>query len=156
MDRFGKVGDFCSYESCPDYGKPQNRVEKPNIIKYGKTKAGRQRYKCKTCGYTFTETKGTVFYRKRTKEADIIETLAWIAEGARISSISRVKGHKEDTIIEWLREAKKHAIEIEKVLMAEHKISRGQLDGLWAYVGNKGEKKATLKQKTEGNSGDPQ
>lgn len=154
MEKFGKVGDFCPYESCPDYGKLQNRAEKPNIIKYGKTKAGRQRYKCKTCGHTFTETKGTVFYRKRTKEADIIETLAWVAEGARISSISRVKGHKEDTIIEWIKEAKKHAIEIEEALMAEHKISRGQLDGLWAYVGNKGEKKATPKPKIEGNSGD--
>lgn len=155
MNIFGQVGDFCPDESCSDYGKLQNEAEKPNIIKYGKTKAGRQRYKCKTCGHTFTETKGTIFYRKRTKEAGIIETLAWIAEGARISSIERVKGHKEDTIIGWIREAAEHADAIEEVLLVEYQLDRGQIDGLWAYVGNKGEKKATLKQKKGVNSGAP-
>ena len=39
-----------------------------NIIKFGKTKAGRQHFKCKTCNGTFAETKGTIFYRRRTVE----------------------------------------------------------------------------------------
>ena len=108
---------------------------------YGKTKAGRQRYKCKTCSGTFTETKGTIFYRRRTPEDEIIGTLALIAEGSRISSLSRTKGHKEDTIIDWIREAGQHAEAIEEVLLSEYRLTRGQLDGLWAYVGNKGEKK---------------
>lgn len=155
MDKFVKAGDFCPSEQCINYGKLQNESKKPNIIRYGTTKSGRQRYKCKSCGHTFTETKGTIFYRKRTPERKIIETLAWIAEGARISSISRVKGHKEDTIISWIREAKEHADEIEAVLMSEHKIDRGQIDGLWSYVGNKGEKRVILKQKAKENSGAP-
>ena len=29
--------------------------------------------------------------------------------------------------------------------MADYRLERGQLDALWAYVGNKGEKKATQK-----------
>jgi len=29
---------------------------------------------------------------------------------------------------------------MEEVLMAEFNVGRGQLDALWAYVGNKGEK----------------
>jgi hypothetical protein len=62
-------------------------------------------------------------------------------EGNRISSLTRVKGHKEDTILSWLREAARHAEELEEVLMKNYRIKRGQLDGLWAYVGNKGEKK---------------
>lgn len=155
MDKFVKVGDFCPTEKCSDYGTLQNKAKKTNIIRHGTTKSGRQRYKCKTCGHTFTETKGTIFYRKRTAERKIIETLAWIAEGARISSISRVKGHKEDTIISWIREAKEHADEIEEVLMSEHKIDRGQIDGLWSYVGNKGKKRVILKQKAKENSGVP-
>jgi hypothetical protein len=55
--------------------------------------------------------------------------------------LSRVKGFKEDTILAWLREAAQHAEAVEEVLMAEFKVERGQLDALWAYVGNKGEKK---------------
>jgi len=96
---------------------------------------------CKTCKATFTETKGTLFYRRRTPDEEIIDTLAHIAEGNRISSLARTKGHKEDTIIDWIREAGKHAEAIEEVLLAEYRLTRGQIDGLWAYVGNKGEKK---------------
>jgi len=102
-----------------------------------------QRFKCCTCGKHFVETTGTIFYRKRTPEHEILETLALLAEGNRISSLTRVKGHKEDTILKWLRDAAKHTQAMEEVLMKRHRIKRGQLDGLWAYVGNKGEKKAT-------------
>ena len=140
MTKFAQVGDFCPDETCPDYGKRQGD-QQHNIIKYGKTKTGRQRYKCQTCGATFTETKGTIFYRRRASEGEIIDTLALIAEGNRISSLVRAKGHKEDTIIDWIREAGQHAEAIEEVLLSEYHLTRGQIDGLWAYVGNKGEKK---------------
>ena len=141
---FARVGDFCPNESCPDYGKLQTDRQR-NIKKAGKTKQGRQRYQCKTCKQTFTETKGTVFYRRRTSEEEIVETLAFIAEGVRISSLARVKGHKEDTILNRWRAAAQHAEEIEEILMAEYHLDQGQLDALWSYVGNKGEKKATPK-----------
>ena len=66
-----------------------------------------------------------------------------LAEGSRISSLSRAKGHKEDTILKWLREAARHAEQIEEVLMVNYKVKRAQLDALWSYVGNKGEKKVS-------------
>ena len=141
MDQFAKPGDFCPYEACLDYQKLQTDQGKPNIIKAGKTRKGVQRFRCKKCGKYFVETTGTIFYHKRTPEHEILETLALLAEGNRISSLTRVKGHKEDTILEWLREAAQHAQALEDVLMKDFRIKRGQLDGLWAYVGNKGEKK---------------
>jgi transposase-like protein len=140
MIKFAQAGDFCPDETCPDYGKQQDD-QQHNIIKFGKTKAGRQRYKCNTCGGTFTETKGTIFYRRRTSEDKILDALAQIAEGNRVSSVARTTKHKEDTIIDWIREAGCHAVEVEEVLLAEYNLTRGQIDGLWAYVGNKGEKK---------------
>lgn len=153
MMRWARVGDFCPNASCPDYGKLQSDQQR-NIKKAGKTKRGRQRYRCKTCKQTFTETKGTIFYRRRTPEEEIIETLAFIAEGVRISSLARVKGHKEDTILDRLRAAAQHAEEIEEILMAEYHLDQGQLDALRSYVGHKGEKKATPKPtKREGSGG---
>ena len=137
MEKFAKSGEFCPNEACKEYGK----LQEGQIRKAGKTKKGVQRYECKKCGQTFTETKGTIFYRKRTPEHEILETLALLAEGSRISSLSQVKGHKEDTILSWLREAAQHAEQLEEVLMADYHIERGLLDALWAYVGNKGEKK---------------
>jgi transposase-like protein len=141
MVQFASPGDFCPNEGCPDFGKLQDDQTRRNIKKSGKTKSGVQRYQCKTCTHTFTETTGTIFYRKRTPEHDILETLALLAEGSRISSLSRVKGFKEDTILAWLREAAQHAEALEDVLMDEFKLTRGQLDALWAFVLNKGEKK---------------
>ena len=82
-----------------------------------------------------------MFYGRRVAESDIIETLAVLAEGSRISSLTRVKGYKEDTILDWLRAAANHTDQIEEQLLATYQLERGQLDALWAYVGNKGEKK---------------
>ena len=140
MEKLAQSGDFCPNEDCPEYGKLQT-AQQQNIKKAGKTASGVQRYQCKTCGKTFTATWGTIFYRKRTPEREILETLAFLAEGSRISTLARVKGHKEDTISQWLREAAQHAEQLEEVLMAEFRVKRGQLDALWAYVGNKGKKK---------------
>jgi transposase-like protein len=141
MPKSAQVGDFCPNEACFDYGKPQSEQAKKNIKKFGKTKAGRQRYQCTTCNGTFTETKGTIFYRRRTADSEIIDTLALVAEGSRISSLARAKGHKEDTILDWIEAAAEHAAAIEEVLLANYQLQRGQLDALWSYVGNKGEKK---------------
>ena len=79
MPKEARVGDFCPNSGCGDYGKLQSE-EQTNIIKFGNTKAGRQRHKCKTCNCTFVETKGTIFYRRRTPEDEIIDVLTLIAE----------------------------------------------------------------------------
>jgi len=140
MEKFAKPGDYCPNPACPDYGK-LHRAQQPHIERFGTTRKGVQRYRCQTCRKTFTATFGTIFYRKRTPEHAILETLALLAEGSRISSLARAKGFKEDTILAWLREAAQHAEQIEAVLLRDFKVKRGQLDALWAYVGHKGEKK---------------
>lgn len=140
MEKFAQSGDYCPNKDCPEYGKLQNGQQQ-NIIKSGQTARGVQRYQCKTCRKTFTETWGTIFYRKRTPEREILETLAFLAEGSRISTLARVKGHKADTILQWLREAAQHAEQLEDILLAEFRVERGQLDALWAYVGHKGKKR---------------
>jgi hypothetical protein len=84
----------------------------------------------------------------------ILEVLAFLAEGVRISTLSRVKGHKEDTILDWLKEAGQHIAEIEAMLLANYQLERGQLDAMWSYVGNKGEKRVTQKRKQAVSSGE--
>lgn len=153
MSQFAKAGDYCPNPSCSEYGKLQGQSQK-NLKKYGKTRAGRQRFQCKGCQLTFVESRGTIFYRKRVADEKIIEVLALLAEGLRISAISRVTGHKEDTILAWLREAALHAAVVEAALMKDHQISRGQIDALWSYVGHKGAKKNMKKVKQKAPSGD--
>jgi transposase-like protein len=147
--QLAEVGQFCPNEACEFH----QDIEKARVIQYGKTAKGTQRYLCKHCNSTFVETKGTLFYGKHTPRKDILETLALLAEGVRISSLSRAKGFKEDTILGWLREAAEHAEQVEAVLMDNYEVSQAQIDGLWAYVGHKGQKGATPKAKSAANSG---
>lgn len=72
MSKLVSVGSFCPNEECPDYGE---------------TGEGRQRFQCKTCKRTFNERQGTLFYNRKTEEKDILECLALLAEGVRISSM---------------------------------------------------------------------
>jgi transposase-like protein len=136
QEGLASAGTFCPNKECPHYAE----VEEGNLIKYGRSKQGVQRYRCKICGTTFAATRGTLFYRKHAPLKDILETLALLAEGVRISSLSRAKGFKEDTILRWLREAARHSEAVEEALLADYEVSKAQVDGLWAYVGNKGEK----------------
>ena len=92
MSRLAQVGDFCPNEVCPDYGKLQSDRQ-GKIIEFGKTKAGRQRYQCKTCGQTFTETKGTLFYRRSTPDD---EHLPQIQIGERWQLAISGNSHKEE------------------------------------------------------------
>jgi len=133
MVQLASVGEFCPNPDCECYGD----VESKSIIRYGKTKKGRQRYQCKSCQKTFSERKGTMFYNRKTDEKDILECLALLAEGTRVSSLSRAKGFKEDTILSFLREAADHAEQIEAILLNDYQISQVQIDGLWTYVGHK-------------------
>ena len=141
MEKFAQAKDFCPNQACPDYGKLQSNQAQANLKKIGKTPRGVQRHQCKTCGKTFTETKGTLFYRKHVSEDEILEVLALLAEGSRISTLARVKGFQEDTILRWLRDAAQHAQKIDSVLMKDFRVKRAQLDGLWSFVANKGQKK---------------
>jgi transposase-like protein len=150
MPDFARVGDFCPDPDCPNHA---DTASSGGIVKFGKTAAGRQRYRCNGCGKTFSENTGTLFYNKHTPPEEIIEALALIAEGSRISSLARVKGYKEDTILSWLRQAAEHAEAVEDVLMRDYHVARGQLDGLWSYVGNKGQKKATPRRTAPASSG---
>jgi transposase-like protein len=145
MTILAKPGDFCPNEKCSKYRQLTDNLAKPNIIKAGKTKAGVQRYECKTCHQTFTETKGTLFYRKQTPASEILETLALLAEGDRVSSLTRVKGIKEDTILGWMRDAAQHTEMVNEALLKDFRIKRGQLDGLWLFIQKKGQKKERRK-----------
>ena len=148
--RLVSPGSFCWNPDCPDYGK----VGHGNIIKFGRTKKGTQRFQCKTCRQTSVETKGTVFYGRHHSAETILECLAWLAERNSLAAIRRVKGIKEETVLDWLREAAQHVEQIEDLLLANYHLTRAQMDALWTYVGHKGEKGGVLKKTSEAHSGE--
>lgn len=132
-----QAGTFCPHKSCEQYGQ----VGAGNIVKYGKSRQGRQRYQCRVCKKVFNEQTGTFFYKKRTAAKDIIESLAMVAEGMGIRASARVKGIKHDTLSAWLREAGSQAQQVEEVLLQDYHWSASQIDALWTYVRSKERKR---------------
>jgi len=138
------IGSFCLNETCEDY----NKINRGNVIKSGKTDTGIQRYFCKTCKKTFTETKGTMFYRCRHTEDEIVECISMLGDRNSLAAIHRIKVIKEETVMNWLEKASTHVEQFEHIVR-ERKLSRVQLDALWTYVGHKGEKGGNLKKLQE-------
>jgi transposase-like protein len=149
-NRLVLAGSFCWNKDCPDYGQ----ADHGNIVKYGRTKKGTQHLKCITCERVFVENKGTVFYGRHHSPREISECLAMLAERNSLAAIHRIKGIKEETVMDWLREAANHVEEIEAFLLANHHLTRVQLDAMWTYVGHKGEKVAIPKSPIEVASGE--
>jgi transposase-like protein len=149
-DRLALAGSFCWNKGCTSYGK----VDHGNIVRYGRTAKGTQRLKCKICGSVFVGNKGTIFYGLHHSPREILECLALLAERNSLAAIHRVKGIKEETVMDWLRKAANHVEEIEALLLANHHLTRVQLDAMWTYVGHKGEKATISRNLIEVHSGE--
>src|SRR5262245_59380123 len=140
---------FCWNTNCSAYGQ----LDLGNIGKFGHTPAGVQRYQCRICGRTFVETIGTVFYGRRRPQETILDCLALRASRNSLAAIHRVTGVKEETVMAWLHIAAAHIERTCALLLAKYKLTRAQLDAMWAYVGNKGEKGAMSKPMSAAPSG---
>lgn len=73
--KFTRVGDFC-------LNSGYARTYRGNLIRFGFSRQGRQRFHCKT--YQSDLQPEPRFYGKHYWEADILETLALLAEGSRL------------------------------------------------------------------------
>jgi len=149
-NRLALAGSFCWNRECPDYGKTNHG----NIVRYGRTGKGTQRLKCTTCERVFVANKGTVFYGRHHSPKEILECLAMLAERNSLAAIHRIKGIKEETVMDWLLEAANHVEEIEAILLTNYHLTRVQLDAMWTYVGHKGEKVVIRKNMIEEASGE--
>jgi hypothetical protein len=76
-----------------------------------------------------------------------------LADRNSLAAIHRIKGVKEETVCEWLEQAAKQVETVEGLLLANYRLERAQLDALWAYVVNRGEKGVMLKARNKALSG---
>lgn len=139
------IGTFCLNKACEDYKK----VNHGNMIKYGKTDSGVQRSRCKTCKKAFVHTKGTMFYRIRHSEEEVVECMEMVANRSSLAAIHRIKGIKEETVDNWLELAASHVEQFAENVVTKYQLSRVQLDALWTFVGHKGEKGGDEKKSKE-------
>lgn len=105
---------FCSNPACASRGI----VGAGNIIRAGAAH-GRQRYECKVCHMSFSETKGSVFYRLRTPSKQVTQMITLLSEGCPPQAIVRAFGFDERTVYAWLLRAGEHAQRVHEHLVSE-------------------------------------
>lgn len=105
----------------------------PNIDCHARGQAGRgnigvhsqveQRYICHECQQTFTDTKGTIFYRLRTDAQTVLLVVTLLAWGCPLKAIVKAFGYHEKTVKAWWRRSGAHCR-----VVHEHVIGGSQLD----------------------------
>jgi transposase-like protein len=104
----------CPNTTCPDFGK----VGAGNIMLY--TRYGRKQVRllvCKTCGKTFSELKGTLFWDSRLDWEKIESIYRTLLEGQGIRATARQHGLSKNTVKRYLRMAKNDFSTIQHFLL---------------------------------------
>ena len=103
---------FCPNSACPASGQ----TGKGNIHVHS---VKERRYLCEVCQKTFTETKGTVFYRLQTDPAEVVRVVTLLAHGCPLQAIVVAFELDERTVKEWFTRAGKHCEHIHAHLVQQ-------------------------------------
>jgi transposase-like protein len=103
---------FCPNEACPARGQ----VGKGNIGVHSRKE---RRYKCRVCGKTFTESKGTAFYRLRTVKEIVVIVVTLLAHGCPVQAIVMAFGLDERTVLSWQSRAGQHCQQVHEHLVEQ-------------------------------------
>ena len=107
---------FCHNLNCSARGQ----VGQGNITIHSQQE---HRYRCKTCGRTFTATTGTPFYRLHQAIDVVTIVLTLLTHGCPVQAIVAAFGLDERTVAAWLCRAGQHAQQLH-----QHLVQRGQID----------------------------
>lgn len=111
----------CSNPDCPACGQ----IGEGNIIIH---QTSTKRYQCTVCGKTFSERKGTVFYRKRSNERDIALVVVLVGNGCPIPAMTAAFGYDARTVRAWEGESGTHCQGVHEKLV-EQPRSHEQIQG---------------------------
>ena len=110
---------FCHTPACPARGK----VGRGNI---GVHSRKQNRYICHECKRTFTQSKGTVFYRLRYSCEIVTQVVTLLAYGCPLQAIVAAFGIDERTVASWQQRAGKHCQQVHQHLV-HHPRDLGQV-----------------------------
>jgi transposase-like protein len=113
---------FCPNSECIARGK----IRQGNIVIHGRK---RPRYKCKTCGSTFSAKEGTMFAGLRKPTSLIVIVVTLLAYGCPLQAIVHAFDLDERTVATWRDRAGFHCEKVHK-----DKIEQGKLDMIHVQV----------------------
>lgn len=116
---------FCPNQGCPARGQREGG----NITIHSQRE---RRYRCGVCGKTFSERRGTAFYRLRTSQARVVLVVTLLAYGCPIQAIVKAFGLDERTVRAWHARAGAQCQEVHRHLVVQARdLGQVQGDELW-------------------------
>jgi transposase-like protein len=103
---------FCPNLEC----KARGQVGQGNIVIHGRK---RPRYRCKTCGKTFSAKEGTVFAGLRKPTELIVTVVTLLAYGCPVQAIVQAFGLDERTVAAWRDRAGAHCQRVHEAIIAQ-------------------------------------
>src|SRR5260370_41153612 len=107
---------FCPNQHC----KARGQTGQSNIVIHGKK---RPRYRCKTCGKTFSAQAGTMFAGLRKPKELIVVVVTLLAYGCPVQAIVHAFELDERTVASWRDQAGTHCQQVHQAV-----VQHGQLD----------------------------
>jgi insertion element IS1 protein InsB len=105
------------------------RCSRENIIKHGISRAGKQRYRCQSCGRQFVTN-----YTRRGHDPQVRQMVLPLSlNGCGICDIARVLHLSTNTVLKLLRH---HAAKVKRLRPPEH-ITELEIDEMWSFIGKK-------------------
>jgi transposase-like protein/IS1 family transposase len=113
---------FCPNLACPSRGK----IGAGNLRVHDQS---RNRWKCRTCGQTFSGRKGTPFYGLRSDPQLFVWVVTLLAFGCPLQAIVAAFGLEERTVADWQRRAGVHCQQVhEAVVQTPQDLKHVQAD----------------------------
>ena len=103
---------FCHNPDCPAIGKSDGGNIGIHSLK-------KRRYICHLCGKTFTESKGTVFYRLQYPVEFVTQIITLLAHGCPLAAIVAAFGLDERTVASWHGRAGEHCQQVHEHLVEQ-------------------------------------
>ncbi len=127
----------CQNEQCENYGKKGLKniyhhqwIDKKKTIR---------RLRCRTCQKSFSERKGTVWYRAKLSWEKALAITRHLAEGDGIRKTARLVDTRDETVIRLNRLLGLHGKALHNEKVRDIHVREAQADEMWSFVGKKRE-----------------
>ena len=122
----------CPNEECEKYGvMGEGNISFRN--KYGE-QPSQNLFRCKCCGKTFSERKGTPFFGFHLPEEKILLILKCLLEGNGTRATARICGVHRDTVTKIIRRFGTHSEQIAQLFLQNYHLKECQLDEMWTFI----------------------
>jgi hypothetical protein len=135
MDELDWSAFACPNPDCSSFG--QRGLASIRLHGWSSKTRGIRCLRCTVCGKSFSQRKGTPFYRTQLPEERLIAIAEHLVEGDGMRSTSRLCHVPLNTVLRYAHRAGDHAQAFPDQLVQHVPVNKVQADEAWAFVGKK-------------------